>query len=57
MTKTERELLIAQRELLREYKGLINLCNSKEFFNIPSVNLLESKIAELEAKIIVEENR
>jgi hypothetical protein len=44
MTKLEQK----QAELLREYHELIYLSESKDFFNIPSVNLLISEIAELQ---------
>ena len=41
MTKIEQ----LQEELIREYEKLIKLCNSREFFNIPSVNILKDKLS------------
>ena len=58
MTKTERELLIAQRELIALLKSLID---PDEIETTDSealkLNKLSSKVAKLEAKIIEEENQ
>ena len=39
-----------QEELIREYEKLIKLCNSREFFNIPSVNILKDKLSALKSQ-------
>ena len=41
------ELEKKYEELVKEYKRLINLSASKQFFDIPYVRSLESEIAEL----------
>jgi hypothetical protein len=43
-------IIVKQKKLITEYEALIALCNSKEFFSIPSVNILKFEIAALEAE-------
>ena len=45
-----------QAKLLREYRNLVKLSNSKDFFNIPSVNILESELSAIDKQIKEAEN-
>ena len=45
-----------QAKLLREYRNLVKLSNSKDFFNIPSVNILESELTAIDKQIKEAEN-